>query len=276
MIGSGGSAIVAKTLGEKKHDKANEYFSMLLFVALGAAIVLSVFGFFLIRPICILLGAQGQLLEYAVTYGRIMFISQPAYMMQTIFQTFFITAEKPIVQSALFPDIREHQCLLDLAAGGCLKITASLVLPLPTGIGERSVDIFHLFIFFERNPVSFEIVKPKFDLHVLARHVLNGAYFEFMTNVSSSVVNILYNHQLMRLAGEKRCVPPTEPLCIAQLYFRCHLSWIFHWGSAPVNSYNYGAGNHSELEEFSKKEPVSSCDHRYMSERSSQNLRHSR
>ena len=95
MIGSGGSAIVAKTLGEGKKEKANEYFSMLIFTALIGATILSVFGFIFIRQICMALGARGQLLEYASTYGRIMFVSQPMFMMQTIFYNFFITAEKP-------------------------------------------------------------------------------------------------------------------------------------------------------------------------------------
>ena len=95
MIGSGGSAIVAKTLGEGKKEKANEYFSMLIFTALIGATILSVFGFIFIRQICMALGARGKLLEYASTYGRIMFVSQPMFMMQTIFYNFFITAEKP-------------------------------------------------------------------------------------------------------------------------------------------------------------------------------------
>lgn len=94
MIGSGGSAIVAKTLGEGKEEKANEYFSILIFTALIGATILSIFGFIFIRQICIALGARGQLLEYASTYGRIMFVSQPMFMMQTIFYNFFITAEK--------------------------------------------------------------------------------------------------------------------------------------------------------------------------------------
>ena len=95
MIGSGGSAIVAKTLGEGKKEKANEYFSMLIFTALIGATILSIFGFIFIRQICMALGARGQLLEYASTYGRIMFVSQPMFMMQTIFYNFFITSEKP-------------------------------------------------------------------------------------------------------------------------------------------------------------------------------------
>ena len=95
MIGSGGSAIVAKTLGEKKNELANRYFSMLVYAAAVIGITISAVCFIFIRPISIFLGAEGELLENCIIYGRILFVTQPAFMLQNIFQSFFITAQKP-------------------------------------------------------------------------------------------------------------------------------------------------------------------------------------
>ncbi len=95
MVGTGGSAIVAKTLGEKKSKRANEYFSMLIYVTILGGLVISVIGSILIRPVSSFLGASGELLENCVLYGRILFLSLTPYMLQNVFQSFFVTAEKP-------------------------------------------------------------------------------------------------------------------------------------------------------------------------------------
>ena len=95
MVGTGGSAIVAKTLGEGEHKKANEYFSLLVYVTFIGGVIFSLCGMLLVRPVASLLGAEGALLDNCVLYGRICFISMPAFMLQNVFQSFFVTAEKP-------------------------------------------------------------------------------------------------------------------------------------------------------------------------------------
>ena len=95
MIGTGGSAIVAKTLGEGKNEKANEYFSMLVYITAIGGIIIAILSMFLVKPVAILFGANGALLDNCILYGRILCISLPAFMLQNVFQSFFVTAEKP-------------------------------------------------------------------------------------------------------------------------------------------------------------------------------------
>lgn len=95
MLGTGGSALVAKTLGEGDESKAKKYFSMIVYTALIGGIILSVISFFLVRPIAVLFGAEGELLEYSVLYAHILVFSLPMFMLQNVFQVFFVTAEKP-------------------------------------------------------------------------------------------------------------------------------------------------------------------------------------
>ena len=95
MIGTGGSAVVSITLGEGKPELANKYFSLLIYVAMGVGLVLSLLGFIFIRPISILMGADQALLNDCILYGRILFIGQTAFILQNVFQSLLITAEKP-------------------------------------------------------------------------------------------------------------------------------------------------------------------------------------
>ncbi len=104
MIGTGGSAIVAKTLGEGDRDKANQIFSMLVWITLLFGVALSVVGVVWLRPIVALLGAEGEMAEYCVRYGRILLLSETAFMLQNVFQSFFVTAEKPQLGLAVRSD----------------------------------------------------------------------------------------------------------------------------------------------------------------------------
>ena len=229
MIGSGGSAIVAKTLGEGKKEKANEYFSMLIFTALIGATILSIFGFIFIRQICMALGARGQLLEYASTYGRIMFVSQPMFMMQTIFYNFFITAEKP-----------SYSLRMSLISG-VINIVFDYLF----------IGVVPLIYFARKNNSSrLRLVKPVWRKDILLKTCLNGSS-EFMTNASSSVVNMLYNTQLMRLAGTDGVAAYGVIMYANFIFAAIYLGYSM--GSAPITSYNYGAGNHSELKNMLKK-----------------------
>ena len=200
MIGSGGSAIVAKTLGEGKKEKANEYFSMLIFTALIGATILSIFGFIFIRQICMALGARGQLLEYASTYGRIMFVSQPMFMMQTIFYNFFITSEKPSYSLRMSLISGVINIVFDYLFIGVMHYGVAGA-AVATAMGEYVGGLVPLIYFARKNNSSrLRLVKPVWRKDILLKTCLNGSS-EFMTNASSSVVNMLYNTQLMRLAG---------------------------------------------------------------------------
>ena len=191
MIGSGGSAIVAKTLGEGKEEKANEYFSMLIFTALIGATILSVFGFIFIRQICMVLGARGQLLEYAATYGRIMFVSQPMFMMQTIFYNFFITAEKPSYSLRMSLISGVINIVFDYLFIGVMHYGVAGA-AVATAMGEYVGGLVPLIYFARKhNSSRLRLVKPVWRKDILLKTCLNGSS-EFMTNASSSVVNMLY------------------------------------------------------------------------------------
>ena len=95
MLGTGGSAIVGITLGEGDEDKANRYFSLFVLAAFLAGVALSVLGLFILRPVAILMGAKGEMLDFAVRYGRVLMVSVPTFILQNMFQSFFVAAEKP-------------------------------------------------------------------------------------------------------------------------------------------------------------------------------------
>lgn len=249
MIGSGGSAIVAKALGEKKQKVAREYFSMLIFIALGFSIAISIVGFFSVRKICMALGASGQLLEYSSAYGRIMFISQPCFMMQTIFYNFFIVAEKPSYALRLSLISGFLNVLFDyifiVVFGFGIQGAA-----IATAIGEYVGGIAPLIYFARENSTPLKFVKPVFRPRVLLQTCFNGSS-ELMTNASSSIVNMLYNHQLMHLAGENGVAAYGVIMYSNFIFNAIYLGYSM--GSAPITSYHYGAGNHKELHNILKK-----------------------
>lgn len=249
MIGSGGSAIVAKTLGEKKEKKANEYFSMLIYTSLILSTVLSILGFFSIEHICRAFGASGELLKLSSAYGRIMFLSQPAFMMQTIFYNFFIAAEKPSYSLRLSLTSGLINIVFDYLFIGILNygVTGAAV---ATAMGEFAGGFFPLFYFSRKNTSRLRLVNPVFYPKILLYTCLNGSS-EFMTNASSSVVNMLYNHQLMAIAGENG-VAAYGVIMYANFIFSA-IFLGYSMGSAPITSYHYGAGNHPELQNILKK-----------------------
>ena len=134
MLGTGGSAIVGITLGEGDNKKADRYFSLFVYTAFLVGVVLSVVGFFAIRPAAVLLGAKGEMLDYAVRYGRLLMICLPFFILQNLFQSFFVTAEKPhlgfyctvgagctnMVLDVLLVGLR-HRSGKGLRSGGCCQ-----------------------------------------------------------------------------------------------------------------------------------------------------------
>ena len=200
MIGTGGSAIVAKTLGEGKTEKANEYFSMLVYITAIGGIIIAILSMFLVKPVAILFGANGALLDNCILYGRILCISLPAFMLQNVFQSFFVTAEKPHLGLRVIVIAGVTNMVLDFL------FVAVLHLGLPgagfaTVCGEFIGGLFPLFYFGRKNSSLLKLGKTHFHGRILLKTCTNGSS-ELMTNLSSSVVNALYNMQLMKFAGE--------------------------------------------------------------------------
>ena len=249
MMGTGGSAIVAKTLGEGKPEKANEYFSLIVYTTIIGGLILSILGMFLVRPVSILLGAEGELLENCVLYGRITFISLTAFMLQNVSQSFFVTATKPKLGLAVIVSAGVTNMVLDylfIAVLGFGLAGAAIA----TVCGELIGGLFPIFYFSRKNSSLLKLGRTKFNGSILLKTCTNGSS-ELMTNLSSSVVNSLYNIQLLKFTGEDGVAAYGTIMYVSFIFVAIFIGYSI--GSAPIISYNYGSGNNKELQNMSKK-----------------------
>lgn len=249
MIGTGGSAIVAKTLGEGKKEKANQYFSMLVYITILGGILVSILGALFVRPIAVLLGAEGEMLGQCVLYGRILFVSLTAFMLQNVFQSFFVAAEKP--QLGLF---------VTIAAGVTNMVLDYLFIAvfrwgiagaaIATAASEFIGGIVPLIYFLRKNSSLLRLTRTKIYGRILLKACTNGSS-ELMTNLSMSIVNMLYNFQLMNIAGEDGVAAYGVIMYANFIFLSTFIGYSI--GSAPIVGYHYGAANHSELKNLFKK-----------------------
>lgn len=249
MIGTGGSAIVAKTLGEGEKEKANEYFSMLVYVTAIGGILLSMLGALMIPEIARMLGAKGELLDNCILYARISFLSMPAFMLQNVFQSFFVTAEKPKLGLFVIVAAGVTNIVLDFFFVGVLGLglTGAAV---ATVCGEFIGGLFPILYFTRPNSSLLRLGKTHFNGRILLQTCINGSS-ELMTNLSSSIVNSLYNIQLMRFAGENGVAAYGAIMYVNFIFVAIFLGYSI--GSAPVISFHYGAGHHDELKNLFQK-----------------------
>ena len=250
MLGTGGSAIVGITLGEGDQKKADRYFSMFMLAALVSAGVLSVLGILFLRPVAVLLGAKGELLDYAVRYGRILMLALPGFALQNLFQSFFVTAEKP------------HLGFWFTVGAGCTNMVLDVVMvgmlhwgvegaALATLISQLVGGVLPVFYFIDRsNSSRLHLCQTKVYGRVLRDACINGSS-ELMTNLSMSLVNILYNFQLLRLVGENGVAAYGVIMYAAFLFVAVFVGYAV--GSAPIVSYHYGARNHKEVNNLYRK-----------------------
>ena len=222
---------------------------MLVYVTIIGGIAVSLLGMILIRPIAVMLGAAGELLSDCVLYGRITFISFPAFMLQNVFQSFFVAAQKPKLGLKVIIVAGVTNMVLDYLFVGCLGfgIAGAAV---ATVCGEFIGGLFPIFYFARKNSSLLKLGRPSFDSRILLKTCSNGAS-EFMTNLSSSVVNSLYNLQLMKVAGENGVAAYGSIMYANFIFIAIFIGYSI--GSAPIVSYHYGAGNHSELKNMFKK-----------------------
>lgn len=249
MIGTGGSAIVSKTLGEGKRELANKYFSLLIYVAAVLGILLSVAGFIFMRPISEALGATGELLEHCVVYGRILFIAETAFILQNVFQSFFVTAEKPglslkISIAAGLTNIVFDYLFIAVFNWGIAGAAIA------TALGQIVGGIIPIFYFAKKNSSLLQLIKTKFDGRILLKTCANGSS-EMVSNLSSSIVNILYNFQLMKIAGENGVAAYGVLMYVNFIFMAVFIGYSI--GSAPIISYHYGAANKDELKNLFRK-----------------------
>lgn len=252
MFGAGGSALVAKTMGEGKTEKAQEYFSLFVYVSLACGIVLAVFGMIFLRPIGALLGAEGIMLDNCVIYGRIILCALPAFILQMEFQSFFITAEKP--QLGLIVTVFSGVTNMVLDALFIAVFQLGLVgAALATGLSQVVGGVIPLFYFGRQNSSLLRLGKTKWYGKAIVRACTNGSS-ELMSNISMSLVSMLYNAQLLRYAGENGVAAYGVLMYVSMIFIAAFIGYSI--GTAPVIGFHYGAGNHIELKGLLKKSLV--------------------
>ncbi|MCI5937773.1 MAG: MATE family efflux transporter [Eubacterium sp.] len=249
MIGTGGSAIVGKTLGEGKHKKANEYFSLLVYTTAILGVLISVLAELFVPQVAELLGAEGELLQNSILYGRLILISMPAFMLQNIFQSFFVTAEKPKLGLAVMISAGVTNMVLDFLLIGVWHFGLAGA-AIATVCGEMIGGLFPVIYFARKNSSLLKLGKTKLEWRILAQTCINGSS-ELMSNLSSSIVNSIYNMQLMKFAGEDGVAAYGTIMYVNFVFLAIFIGYAM--GSAPIFSYHFGAQNHVELKNMFQK-----------------------
>lgn len=243
MFGAGGSALIAKTMGEGNHKKAKELFSLLVLCGAVSGIVLGVVGFVTIRPLCAWMGAEGQLLEDSVRYSRVILLAMPFYLLQVEFQSFFIAAEKPQLGMWMTIISGVLNMLLDWLLVGVFPL-GLVGAGLATGISQTVGGLLALVYFALPNSGLLRLCRPKRDRRSLLKVCINGSS-ELMSNVAMSVLGVLYNVQLLKYAGENGVAAYGVVMYINMIFLATFIG--YGTGIAPVVSYHFGAQNHPEL-----------------------------
>lgn len=247
MMATGGSAIVAIRLGEKKEKLAKEGFSLIFYVSIVISIILSIISFSYTSEISKFLGATETLLPYCIAYGRIMILFTPFFIIKTLLE-FFIRTDGNF-KFSLFISI----------IGGIINIVLDYVFiksfnlgitgaALATGLGVLISSIIGILYFFTSKS-NLKFVKCKFDLRLLGNTMINGSS-EMVTELSTGITTLIFNMLALKYAGENGVAALTIVLYAHFLMVSTYLG--FSSGVAPLISYNYGGKNHSKLKELLK------------------------
>ncbi len=243
MFGTGGSALVSKTMGEGEPRKAKEYFSLLVYVSAVCGVVIGVLGIVFVRPVAALLGAEGEMLDNCVLYGRIILLALPALMLQYEFQSFFVTAGKPQLGLAVTVAAGVPNMVLDwlLVAVFSLGLQGAAI---ATAVSQCIGGLIPLLYFARRNSSLLQLVEAKLDKKALLQTCANGSS-ELMSNISMSIVGMLYNAQLLRYAGENGVAAYGVLMYVNMIFIAAFIGYAV--GTAPVIGYHYGAKTQGEL-----------------------------
>lgn len=249
MFGTGGSALVSKTLGEGSSEKANRIFSLVIYTTTAAGVILAVTGIALMRVVASALGAEGEMLENSVLYGRIIVGVLPLFMLQMAFQSLFVTAEKPklglvvtvlsgvtnMVLDALFVAVFRWGIVGAAAATAASQLVGGVV---------------PLIYFLRKNDSLLRLGKTSLNWRVLGKTCSNGSS-EFVSQSSMSLVNMLYNTQLIKYAGEGGVAAYGVMMYVNLVFLAIFIGYSI--GTAPIIGYNYGAKNSDELRNIRRK-----------------------
>lgn len=252
MIGTGGSALVSKTLGEKKIELAGKYFSMLILFAIIFGIGISIISILFLEDICIILGANRDMMSDCLIYGKVLLIFNVSYMLQNIFQTFLVTAENPKLGLRVTVLASMANMVLDalFIVGFNWGVFGAA---LATGISQTVGTVIPLVYFIVSKESILKLTKTDIKWHVILKSCSNGMS-EVMTSISTSVISIVYNLQLLKFAGENGVAAYGAIMYVQFIFISIYLGYDI--GTAPIIGYNYGAKNHLELKNMLKKSLV--------------------
>ncbi len=258
MFGTGGGALIAKTMGEGKLQEAQRLFSLIVYSSAAAGVALAILGLLFLWPITAALGAEGQLLEDSVTYGRIILLAIPAYILQYEFQCLFSVAGKPALGLSVTVAAGLTNMLLDAlfvavfhwGLEGAAAATAA---------SQCVGGIVPLIYFARPNSSLLRLGKAEFNGRALIRACANGSS-ELMSNISMSVVSMLYNGQLLAYAGEDGVAAYGVLMYVSLVFQAIFIGYSV--GASPIIGYHYGAQNHKEMKGLLKKASYwSACLH---------------
>ena len=252
MIGAGGSALVSKTIGEGEKEKANRYFSMLIYLLVIIGFILTVLGMILIEPMAKLLRADGNMLQDCIIYGRTLLIFLIPFCLQNAFQSFLIVAEKPTFGLIISVVSGVSNMLLDYLLIYIFKMGV-LGAALATGISQVVGVIIPIVYFVTKKNKILQFTKTKFELKPILQSCANGSS-EMLTNLSMSLVNILFNAQLMKYAGSDGVVAFGIIMYVGFIFSGTYLGYSI--GTAPIIGYHYGAENKDELKNLLKRSVI--------------------
>ena len=249
MIGTGGTALVSVVLGQKDHERANRYFSMMIYLTVIMGVILSVLGFTFMKSIAVLLGATEEMLADCVLYGRIVISFTTAFMLQNVFQSFLIAAEKPKFGLVVTVIAGATNMVLDwlfvgIFGWGVAGAAAA------TGLSQCAGGLVPLIYFLLPNKSLLRLTRTKLELIPLLKACGNGSS-ELMSNISSSVVSMIYNFQLLKYIGENGVSAFGVLMYVQFIFVAIFIGYSI--GCAPVVSYHYGAGNSPEVKNMLKK-----------------------
>ena len=252
VFGTGGSALIAKTMGEGDRGRANRQFSLIVYISFICGVFIAAIGIVFLRPLTALLGAEGQLLEDCVQYGQIILAALPFFVLQMEFQSFFVTAQKPNLGLIFTVVSGVANMILDALLVGILPF-GLIGAAVATAISQMIGGVIPLIYFFRPNTSLLRLGKTKMDVKALLQTCANGSS-ELMSNISMSLVGMLYNIQLYKYAGEDGVAAYGVLMYVNFVFLSTFIGYVV--GSSPIVSYHYGAQNHSELKNIRKKSLV--------------------
>jgi len=255
MIGTGGTALVSKILGEGDPDNANRTFSMMVLFTLALGVVLSGIGIAFMGPVARFLGATDAMMADCVLYGRIVTGFTFAFMLQNVFQSFFIAAEKPKLGLKVTVAAGVTNMVLDALFIAVFKWGVAGA-ALATGLSQCVGGLFPLVYFLRPNSSRLRLVRTRLELRPLLNACGNGSS-ELMSNISSSIVSMLYNFQLLKYIGEDGVSAYGVLMYVQFIFIAIDIGYSI--GCAPIVGFHYGAQNHAELKNMLKKSVLLMC-----------------